>query len=390
MDKSQKGYKPKVVFTYVEAGMGHIVPITGLSDAFEKKYGDKCEIIRLKVFSDTDNQDVLAYGKLLSDDVKKEAKFPIYSALSYYSGKIAGRNIVSKILNNVAKKARPHVIEKLAEINPDFIFSTYYAPSKMAIIGRNEGKLDCFIGTYTSDPIVYPAWDRRGDVYIVNNDQAEKIAQKAKFKNVKKIPFILRQDVLNIKESKEEMRKKLGIPVDSFVIVLADGAYGQKNLVAYTEELLRLDAKITIVSVCGKNEQALEYLKTLKPASDKVTFIPLGFIKNMIEYNYVSDLFVGKGGANAIVESLYFNVPVIVSAYANVLESKISKFYITKKRCGKIIKNRKKFRKFMLELLKNPSMLDEYKENTKEFSNPYGAEKGADIIYEMLKTKFDI
>lgn len=32
-------YKPKVVFAFVEAGMGHIVPERSIADAFEEKYG---------------------------------------------------------------------------------------------------------------------------------------------------------------------------------------------------------------------------------------------------------------------------------------------------------------------------------------------------------------
>ena len=31
--------KPKVIFTFVEAGLGHIVPATAVSEAFTKKYG---------------------------------------------------------------------------------------------------------------------------------------------------------------------------------------------------------------------------------------------------------------------------------------------------------------------------------------------------------------
>jgi len=37
--------KPKVIFTFMEAGMGHITPMSGMSKAFTDKYGDKCEKI---------------------------------------------------------------------------------------------------------------------------------------------------------------------------------------------------------------------------------------------------------------------------------------------------------------------------------------------------------
>ena len=36
--------KPRVVFPFVEAGFGHIMPMTAVSQAFEEKYGDRCEV----------------------------------------------------------------------------------------------------------------------------------------------------------------------------------------------------------------------------------------------------------------------------------------------------------------------------------------------------------
>ena len=37
--------KPRILITFVEAGMGHIVSAQAISDSLKKKYGDKMEII---------------------------------------------------------------------------------------------------------------------------------------------------------------------------------------------------------------------------------------------------------------------------------------------------------------------------------------------------------
>ena len=42
--ESNKKYK--VLFPFVEAGFGHIMPLKSVSDAFEQKYGDKVEILK--------------------------------------------------------------------------------------------------------------------------------------------------------------------------------------------------------------------------------------------------------------------------------------------------------------------------------------------------------
>ena len=45
--------KPRVVFPFVEAGFGHIMAEKSIADAFEKKYGKYCEVIRSDFFKET-------------------------------------------------------------------------------------------------------------------------------------------------------------------------------------------------------------------------------------------------------------------------------------------------------------------------------------------------
>ena len=36
----------RVVFPFAEAGMGHIIPMRGIADAFEHNYGDRVDCLR--------------------------------------------------------------------------------------------------------------------------------------------------------------------------------------------------------------------------------------------------------------------------------------------------------------------------------------------------------
>jgi UDP-N-acetylglucosamine:LPS N-acetylglucosamine transferase len=381
--------KPRVVFTFVEAGMGHLVPATGISDAFEKKYGDKCEVIRWKIYSGSKNQEILNYHQSIISDTKKQAKHKIYAFLFHWLSEIIGRRASQSFTDRVFKRAVPHVLNEIRTMNPDLIFSTFCSPSHFAVRAKKAGLINSIIGTYTPDPIVHNGWDKNGDIFIVNNDQAYKIAKKEGFRGIYQVPFILRKEACEIKESKTEMRAKLGLPKNKFTIVLCDGAYGQKNLVKFTEELIKLDYPITVISVCGKNEQAFAYLSGLKENVNKnITFLPLGFTTNMLEYNRASDLFIGKGGANALVESFFFGSPAIVSSYANELERFIANYYITQLGCGEIIKSKKKFVKRIKEILENKEILNKYRENLKVLQDNTGAEKAADVLFNALKEKF--
>lgn len=381
--------KPRVVFTLVEAGMGHLVPIIGISDAFEKKYGDKFEIIRWKIFSDSKHQEVIDYQKAIINDTKRQGKNKLYAILFWWISELIGKRGSQWCTDFHFRKAVPHIVNSIKEIKPDLIFSAYCSPSHFAVKARKDGDIDPIIGTYIPDPIIHKGWEQKSDLLIVNNDQAYKIARKQKFKNIHQVPFILRKEATDITETKEEMREKLGLSKDKFTIVLCDGAYGQKNLVKFSEELIKLDEPITVISVCGKNEKAFNYLSGLKhTVNPKVTFIPLGFTTNMLEYNRASDLFIGKAGANALVESFFFGSPAIVSSYANELERFIANYYITQLGCGEIIKSRNKFVKRIKEILHNKDLLNKYKDNLKSLQDNTGAEKAADILFNVLKEKF--
>ncbi|MBO5925719.1 MAG: hypothetical protein J6Q52_05635 [Clostridia bacterium] len=381
--------KPKVVFTFVEAGMGHIMPATGLADAFESKYGDKCEVVRLKIFSQSPHECVQKYGQSLADDVKKLGSSDIYAWGEWFFSELIGSKNTLKFLDNLYKDARELILDGLEELNPDLIFSTYYSPSHFAIQAREQGRIDSIIGSYSPDPEIYAAWDRRGDFFITNNERAYRQAIDKGCERVYQIPFIYRKEIEEASSiSKEDMRDRLGLPRDKFTVLLSDGAYGQKNLVRFTKALLDSELPISIVSICGKNQQAYEELKSLKPKSEDTYFLPLGFATNMLEYLRSADMFAGKGGSNAINEAFYFGLPVVVSAFANMLEKQTATYFLIERGLGKIIKNPNKFVAFVRHLLDNPSEVDSYREKLVSHHDSTGASQGADIIYQMLKEKY--
>ncbi len=379
--------KPRVVFTFVEAGMGHIVPATGISDAFEKKYGDKCEVIRSFIFKEDDNKELVDYQNALIADTKKLATSKIYSILEHYSAEIIGSKLTLKFLDHYFKPVIPVIEQKIKDLKPDLLFASYYSPAHYALNLRARGELDCSVVTYIPDPILYSAWDRRSDLFITNNSQAYKIAMREAKNDVVEVPFVLRKEANELSLDKFEMRDKLELPRDNFTILLCDGAYGQKKLKDYTEYLIKLDKKITVISVCGKNEELLDHFKKLD-VNENVTFVPLGLVSNMLEYWVTADLFIGKGGSNCLGEALCFGVPTIVSAYANTLEYCTSKFYIKKCKCGELALKLSKFKKVINKILDNTEILDKYRENSKIFQDNTGSEKAADAIYEHLKLKF--
>ena len=384
--------KLKVVFTFVEAGLGHIVPATGISDAFEKKYGDKFEVVRWNIFSQSPNPIVKNYGDYLISWVKKAPnnKFMAYTEnLSY----MIGSKTTLKVLDSKFKKAKEAIIQEIKEMNPALICSTFYSPSHFALEAKKMGLTEAIVATYAPDPVIYPAWDRRSDVFFVNNDAAYRMALKKGFKEkqVIKIPFILRKEIQYTTKDKKEARRALGLDEEKFTILMANGAYGTSKDPKIIDEILKKNLNINFVVVCGKNEELFEYCKNYQIAKNSNTsFHFIGFTNQMFLYISSANLMIGKSGTNALNESFYFGVPFFVTSSINLLEKQTRKYFINEKHCGKVILNPKKLAAELEKIVSNPEVLEKYIENLKPYQDSTGSEKIADILYDMLKEKYNL
>ena len=389
-ERKYMSYKPKVVFAFVEAGMGHIAPATAISDAFEKKYGQYCDVVRSKFFTEDQDEDLIKVQEGIIKDTKRQASSKLYGAFMDVVPKMIGGKLSRNFTDNFFRKGTKKAIDKIRKMNADLIMSTYCFTSHYAIRSRKKYNLNTLVATYIPDPMLHMGWDREGDLLFTCNNQAYRLANKKKHKDkVFEVPFVLRKEASEIKESKLQMREKLGLPKDKFTILLCDGAYGQKNLKNFTEELVKLDHPLTVIAVCGKNQELFNHFQSIKSSANKnITFIPMGFANNMLELNCAADLFVGKGGANAICEAFYFDSPAIVSSYANHLERGISNYYIKKQNLGEIIFNKKKFIDKIEEILNQKDWHDKYEVSLQKMKNDSGAEKVADILFDELVKQY--
>ena len=95
--------KPRVVFTFVEAGMAHIISASGMYEAFKSKYGDRCEVIKSYVFSESKDEQVQKMGVAQSSHTKRLASNKLYNKFEAISYKFPS-SFVLKILDGHFQK----------------------------------------------------------------------------------------------------------------------------------------------------------------------------------------------------------------------------------------------------------------------------------------------
>lgn len=390
----EKNKKPRVLITYIESGMGHIMSANAIANKLKEKYGDELEIIEEHIMKCDNNKKQIKFEKFMSGQVKITNKVKGYGAFMFWLlEKLGQQRSLELIHKTIFKKATDGTIEAMRKRNPDVVISTHHFITLCAIELKKRYMPNLTIITYDPDNNVHCWWDNRSEIFITNNEIAVKEAiEKRKFKPeaLKKVFFTARDSVVNAEGTKEDFRKKYGIPLDKFAVIVADGAYASANAKKYTLELMKTDLPLTIVMLAGKNEKVLNYFKKkAKKTKSNITLMPMGFTDKAHELYGACDVFITKGGPNAILDSLYMGTPVLANFYAQNMEKATINLFVNIMGCGVAIYNKKKARKQVEEWIKNPQLLDVYKNNIKKQldKNQNGSSQIADIIMEEIEKK---
>jgi processive 1,2-diacylglycerol beta-glucosyltransferase len=381
--------KPRVLVTYLEAGMGHIVSAKAISEALKKQYGNKLNIIDLYISKD--NKILQRYEKNLIEDVKNASKNPAHSNFQFFCMDFFGREATLHLAHNtVFARATKEMQKVFAKYRPDVIVSTHFSPHYAAIELRNNYLNKTIVATYDPDPNVHGWWDNRSDLFFVNNNHAKQQAIKdSKFNplTVREVNCTARECIVNSNLSKAEYREKYNLPKDNFTIILSDGAYASAKLKEFTNEFLKIKKPVTLIVIAGKNEKIKEYFdKKQEKLPKNITMKVFGFVDNIHELYCASDIFVTKAGPNAIQDSLFMKTPVLVNYYASPIEKFTQKLFVKEYHCGETILDKVKARRKIEKWIADPTLLKPYIENCNILDKTKnGADEIATQIYEALK-----
>ena len=387
---AEKDYKPRVVFPFVEAGMGHIMPERSIADAFEKKYGAYCEVVRSKFYSETNEKPLIRLERNMCNEVKKYNKNHLYGYFNMFMMDVFGPKLLSKVIMDVyvpgaGKAARKH----MEELKPDLVLSTHWSTVYYAEQIENKP----INVSYVPDVQVIPLCRYPNDMTLVStsrgyNDALRKHKKRFNKDNLRVVPFAIRKQAFEVDLDKKAARRAFGLDEDKLTIVLFEGGYGLGRMKEIVEIIAKSDMKINVVAICGKNENLYEHLKNVKPESENVTLIVEGFCEKTLEYLAAADVWLGKSGASSIAEATFFGCAAIVTKYATTMERDNAEYYLKDvQNCLKIFDAEQVVQK-LNEWLEDPTELYALQENAWKVHELYGSEKTADVLWELLCERF--
>lgn len=386
--------KPRVLLTYIESGMGHIMSMSAIASGLKEKYNDQIEIIESYIM-DEGNEDTIKFQKFLSDCTKKTNKDKFFGVGIFWFLELVGKEHFMRLCHRTLfKKYTDATVQTMLKYKPDVIISTHYFITFAAVELKKKYLPNLTVITYNPDNNVHVWWDNRSDLFINNNDNACNEAIRRRhfdYKSVRKVFFTARNEVATANGTKEEYRKKYNLPLNQFTIMIADGAYAQGKAKRACNELIKhLKFPVTIILLAGKNEKVFNYFEKKKDkVPSNITLVPLKFTPLAYEYYGASDVFITKSGPNAVLDSLFMGTPVIVDYYAHNIEKASAKLFADTLKCGVTCYFIRHLPKTVTYLYEHPSYLEALRANIKKNvnKNQNGSEQIADIIISELKER---
>lgn len=381
--------KPRVLFPYAEAGLGHIMPMNSIADAFEKLYGDKVECVRTNFFTESKNKKLKIFEDRLKSEVVHHNKHAAYGFFATFNMEFWGVRLSSWGTMRFLKMGsfRP-ACKFMDELKPDLVVSTHWATNYYA----KNCKCKPLTVMYCPDAQINPLFRYPCDIAMISNSYGYETALKHHPKrlnenNFKLVPFLIREEAFTIHATKAEARAKLGLDENKFTIVLAEGGYGIGKMSEICKIVIERGLPVTLIPVCGKNEELYKELLTWQ-TNGKTDFRPMGLINNMFEVLSAADLFCGKSGANMLAEPCFFGIPQIVTKNATNIERQICKYYVDIVGSALKIFEPEKVADKIEEFLESPEKLEPFRQAALAQKKNYGAEECAKIIFGLLCTRF--
>ena len=378
--------KPRVVFTFVEAGKGHIIPVRAVCDAFKAKYGDCAEVVESHFYTETENPKLIDFEKGFALAVKIQSRHAILGKLCNLGNFLAGDALAQEWLmaitpgGIVTKKLG---IERMKELDADFVFTAHWSTAYYAKHLKDRP----YVMMFCPDAYANGMFNMDCNELLMPTEAGYRDVVGRRLYaggNVTEVPFPIRSTAEEYLHSKAEFRASLGISSDSFVITLCDGGYGLANLERTAIALSQAKEDITVIALCGTNEELRERLENLA-TSPTVRIIPVGYSDDVLGYIACADLFMGKGGANSMAEPAYFGVPVIITKCITYIEKGMKKYYVNKVGGALFIPDPEKAGQKAIEFARDRDSLKPYAERMRSLREGYGADKIADLIWERLQ-----
>ena len=380
----------KILILTMTAGEGHNIIARTLSKKFESMN------IENKIYNILESNPwkykVNSQGYLLC------YKFipHFYSMIWTYFKKKNYKDITKGVFINefkAADKANKAVID---EYKPDAIVCTNnYASGLVCYLKRkNLISKDIKLFTLLTDYLPHPYWEYSKlcdyiltpDMYSFQQLVDKGFCPENMNKDTAKIiplGFAINEKFYRPIESKQEMRKKLGLQ-DKFTVMLIGGGFGIGKNAKLVKHFLKHKLDIQIISVGSKNAKNVKKVSKLIKKYKATNVANYGYVDEIVDVMDASDCIVSRGGCSTLNEAIARQLPIITRENLRINE-KENALYLQQLGITIKMKHFRNLHKIVKDLQEHPEKLERMRQNCANFTQKDSTQKICDFIIEHSK-----
>lgn len=296
----------------------------------------------------------------------------------YKLGELYSKTKVTSPVYLVNKLHKKKLYDYITTNNYDLVITTHLFPSlTLTAINKSKNHPKVNFITVATDYEPCPFFEETTpDYLIIQKDLEDRFIAKGINKDVlysSGIPVST-----NFIKNAKNIREDLSITKDEKVILVMLGSMGFGKITNILKDILALP-NIKVLVVCGTNNKLLEELKTIPSPN----LIPLGFVNNVNDLIYSSDIVLSKPGGLSTTEITSLRKPLLHIFPIPGIETYNTNFFSTRKMTlscqtpEEIISN-------LTSLIDNPSLCKELITNQEKYINSHSAK---DLI-ELIKKNY--
>ncbi len=268
------------------------------------------------------------------------------------------------------KYGKDKLKEKIIKEGYDLCICTHLYPALALTALKKEQKIP-FLSVATDYKCIPFTNEIDADYYVIPNQDLESDYLKMGIRKEKLLPFGIPVEKTTFQ--KNELLTKLEIHFPKNILVMS-GSMGFGPITKLCKELLKkIDSNTGVIVVCGHNEKLYQKLGTIKDNRLKI----LGYISNVTEYIFVSDVILTKPGGLTTTEISVARKPFIHIYPIPGVETYNAK-YFRENHLSLLETNKKRIVATTLMLLENKNLQNTLSKNL--------AKKISDTSLEQLYT----
>ncbi|NOY10211.1 MAG: hypothetical protein GXP33_15365 [Spirochaetes bacterium] len=286
----------------------------------------------------------------------------------------------------------PRFRKYIHSVNPDIIISTYFTFTHyLEILKRERGFRPLTISLNPEPFESLAIWVTKKLHYsfvFSQRAKAQMLAKGVPERKIKVFNFPVKPEFSKQQKPVDDVRADLKIKKNILTILFNFGAEGVGPTKKYLKAILKNGLPVQIILICGRNRELKKNLENLKRNySGSTELLITGFVDNMEDYIYASDLVIGKAGPNSVFEALVIGRPVVITSFMENERSTVQ--WIIQNRIGWHIRSVSNLVKFIERIEASPVLLLKYYENIKRLHLKSGTEEIAEFLINFLKSPAD-